>query len=197
MALDPHRRADDGARQCARLPCRQGAGRASAQIARHARRRRVLAPAVEGVRGDGILRPAAAREFGRVGARLRRRRRHHGGDRPQPDAVAVSVDRASRRDGAAARRQRRPQRGAAAEARRRRPAAGARRRRAQQARAQRDRAQSGAQRQRFRPQRREMLRRRRARRRPFHRCGAQRRRAGRDRRPHALSRRRQGEGDRH
>ena len=41
------------------------------------------------------------------------------------------------------------------------------------------------------------LRGRRPRRRPFHRRGAQRRRAGRDRRPHALSRRRQGEGDRH
>ena len=81
------------------------------QLARHQGRHGLLPRALEGVCRDGIFRPAGAGEFRRQRARLRRGRRGDGGNRPHPDAVAVSCrppcSRHPRCRAAAARRRKR------------------------------------------------------------------------------------------
>ena len=86
---------------------RQGAGVASAAAARRQGRDRIFPRSVEDVRRDGIFRPAGAGKFRRQRSRLRRGRRGDGGDRPHPDAVAVSWHRRARGFRLVARRQRR------------------------------------------------------------------------------------------
>ena len=105
MALVPHRRTIPAARQRARADQRQGAGVASAAVARCQRRHRLLPRTVADLRRDGICRPADPRSLRRQRSRLRRSRRGDGGDWPYPDAVAVSLDRRAGGVRAVARRQ--------------------------------------------------------------------------------------------
>ena len=190
----PHRRTIDAARQRARPDQRQGAGVASAAVARRQGRHGFFPRPLEGVCRDGIFGAAGAGSVRRQRARLCRGRRGHGRDRPHLDAVAVSVDRGAGGVGAVARRQRCAEIAAFAENLRRLAARRARGRRGRQTSSAANRDAGGALRQRFQAQGRKGLCRRRPHRRSLDRRGAHRGCCGREQWPDAVPGRSQGQG---
>ena len=192
----PHRRTIHAARQRARPHQRQGAGVASAAVARQQGRNGIFPRSLEGVCRDGLCRPAGAGELWRQRARLRRGRRGDGGDRPHVDAVAVPLDRGAGRVRAVARRQRGTKVATSAEDFRRLTAGGLRGRRGRQTSPAADQTAGGALRQWLQAQWRESLRGRRPHRRSLDRGGAFRRRRRRAQRADAVPGRSQGQGRR-
>ena len=165
--------------------------------ARQQGRHRLFPRALEGVRRDGIFRPAGAGEIRRQRARLRRGRRRDGGNRPHPDAVAVSVAPRVLAASALSRGGSEAQKSAhLPKIRGRLAARRARDRRGRKASPAADQNAGGALRQRLQAQRRQGLRGRRPHRRSPDRRGAHRRRRRRAQRADAVPGRSQGQGHR-